>query len=331
MQHLVIGGTGFIGGHLVEHLIERGGQVRVLARREERPAWLPARADLTAADWCDVDSIAAEARGADLVYLTAPLPDAAHDEATAITSVTRTLTGLIGACQRARVSRLAFLSSVDVYGPALPSRPVTEEQAPAPATRAGRLRLAAEAVLREAAGRLPVVILRPVTVFGPRDDHFTRPLLDTYATGDGPSLASGGRARLSLVYVKDVARALALVARHPQAVGETFNVSGCSTTWRALVATLCAELDVPTPRPGPPYLLARLIESFGIAGPSALPAALVGRTRVYSDGRLARRLNYHPAYDLLEAIHETVVWHRRVTRFAAAPSISQPAAIRVLS
>lgn len=331
MQHLVIGGTGFIGGHLVEHLIERGGQVRVLARRDERPAWLPARAELAAADLCDSDAVTEQARGADLVYLTAPLPDAAHDEATAVTNLTRILSGLVGACQRARVGRLAYLSSVDVYGRALPARPVTEDQPPTPATRGGRLRLAAETVLREAAGRLPIVILRPVTVFGPRDDHFTRPLLDAYATGDGPSLVGGGRARLSLVYVKDVARALALAARHPHAAGETFNVSGCSTTWRALVATLCAEMDVPTPRPGLPYALARLAEALGIARPGPLPTALVGRTRVFSDSRLAHRLNYHPAYDLLEAIHETIVWHRRVTRFAPPAPANSPSVVRVLS
>ena len=73
------------------------------------------------------------------------------------------------------------------------------------------------------------------------------------------------------------------------------------------------------------------VSYFGIAGPSALPAALVGRTRVYSDSRLVRRLNYHPAYDLLEAIHETVVWHRRVTRYATSPAVGQPSVIRVLS
>jgi nucleoside-diphosphate-sugar epimerase len=324
MHHLVIGGTGFIGGHLVEHLVERGGQVRVLARRAERPTWLPARAELIQGDVSDPATVAAAAEGADLVYVATPLPRAEPNEWAALTVLDVTLRGLVAACQRARVSRLVYVSGVDVYGTNLPGRPVDESFPPAPATAAARLRVAAEAILRSAAGRLPVVIVRPVTVFGPRDEHLTRPLLDAYACPPGPSLVGGGRARLSLVYVRDVARALALAARHPYAIGETLNASGCSTTWRAFIATVCAELGVPTPRPGLPYPLAMLLDRWLPPRPGPLSTAQVGRTRVYTDARLAQLLNYHPAYDLLEAVHETVVWYRRATRFPVPAPAGQP-------
>ena len=170
-----------------------------------------------------------------------------------------------------------------------------------------------------------------MTVIGPRDQGFTRRVLDAYATPPGPPLVGGGRARLSLVYVKDVARVLATVARHPYAVGETFNVGGCSTTWRAFIATVCAELGVPTPRPGLPFLLATLLERCAGARHAPLSPALVGRTRVYSDARLTRTLHYQPAYDLLEAIHETVAWRRRMSRVATPLRTGRASPVRLLS
>jgi UDP-glucose 4-epimerase len=258
------------------------------------------------------------------------------DEATALARLEYALRGLVAACHQARVGRLVYLSGVDLYAPHLPNRPIDEDFPTTPVTPAGRLRLAAETVLREAAGtsRLPLVILRPVTVFGPRDQTVTCPLLDRYACRPGPRLIGGGRARLSLVYVKDVARALALAARHPHAAGQTFHVSGCATTWRAFIATLCAELGVPSPRPGLPYPLAYVLGWWAecwtppakVPHRSRLMAAQVGQTRLYSDVHLARTLAYHPAYDLLAGVHETVAWYRGLARPARMAHRALPAA-----
>jgi nucleoside-diphosphate-sugar epimerase len=323
MHHVVIGGTGFIGGHLVEHLIERGGQVRVLARRPERPAWLPAAAELQSADLSQPSSLAGQLQSADLVYVTAPLPPVVGSEAAVAEALHASLHELVRACQRVRVSRLIYLSNVDLYAERLPSRPITEDYPTRPASTVGRLRLAAEQALQTAAGacRLPLVILRPVTAFGPRDHSFTRPLLDAYSYAPGPSLVGGGRARLSLVYVKDVARTLALAARHPHAPGQTFHVGGFATTWRAFIAALCAELDVPPPPPGLPYSLAYLLawcaERLAPAGRPVQrrrAVALVGQTRLYSDAHLVRSLVYRPTYDLLAGAREVVTWYRGLGR-----------------
>ena len=339
MQHLVVGGTGFLGGHLVEHLIERGGQVRVLARRPERPAWLPAAAELVQGDLNDPDAVAELSHGADLVYVATPLPTPFPNEATARTGLDCALRDVVAACARARVGRLVYVSSVDLYGGQLPTRPISEDFPAAPCSAVGRLRLAAETTLRQAAAAwwLPFVILRPVPVFGPRDHGFTRPLLDAYASPPGPALVGGGRARLSLVYVKDVARALALTARHPAAIGQTFHVGGFATTWRALIAAICNELGVPMPVAGVPYPLAYALawcsERLAPAGKeprhSRLATSLHGRTRLYSDERLVEALGYHPAYDLLAGMAETVAWYRGLGR-AALPSVAEPRRVPTL-
>lgn len=324
MHHVVIGGTGFIGGHLVEYLVERGGQVRVLARRPERPTWLPATAELLSADINDLTTVAGLLPGADIVYVTAPLPAPTPDEPRAAALIERSLRHLAVACHQARVSRLVYLSNIDLYSARLPNRPITEEYPTRAATALGRLRLIAERALAEAAGtvRLPLVILRPVMAFGPRDHVFTRPLLDAYATPPGPPLVGGGRARLSLIYVRDVVRTLMLAGRHPNAPGQLFHVSGFATTWRAFIAALCSELDVPPPSPGLPFPLAYLLgwwtERFGAPGrgPYRDRAAVlqVGQTRLYSDAHLVRALAYRPTYDLLDGAHEVVSWYRGLTR-----------------
>jgi nucleoside-diphosphate-sugar epimerase len=330
MQHVVVGGAGFLGGHLVEHLIERGGQVRVIARRPERPAWLPAAAELAPGDLNDPEALARLCVGADLVYVTTTLPTPTPSEAAARTKLDCALRGLAAACARAGVGRMIYVSGVDVYGRNASPRPINEDYPTTPATPSGRLRLAAELTLRAAAAayRLPLVVLRPAPIFGPRDHAFTRPLLDAYNAPPGPALIGGGRARLSLVYVKDVARALALAARHPAAVGRTYHVGGFATTWRAFIAAICSELQAPEPAVGLPYPLAyalgwcaeRLAPTGREPRHSRDATTRLGRTRLYSDERLVGAVGYHPAYDLLAGVEETVAWYRGLNRTTPARS-----------
>ena len=327
MQHLVVGGTGFIGGRLVEHLSGGGGQVRALARRAERPAWFPPGADLVQGDLSQPEALPALARGADVVYCATRLPSPSGGEEEALAELRHSLTGLVRACARARVARLVLVSGIDVYDPAMPERPITEDFPTTPRAATGRLRLAAERIAREAAATegLSLAIVRPVTVIGPRDYAFTCPLLDMYRCAPGPALVGGGRARLSLVYVGDVARALALVAQHPRADGRVFHVSGVATTWRALIATVCAALETPMPPPGLPHSLSSALRwcLTHVAPPrsdvsfSQQLALYAGRTRLFSDERLVRETGYLPVYDLLTAVDETVAWYRGMTRLAA--------------
>jgi nucleoside-diphosphate-sugar epimerase len=115
-----------------------------------------------------------------------------------------------------------------------------------------------------------------------------------------------------------VVHALAAVARHPGTAGATLHVGGVATTWRALIAAICAALEVPPPPPGLPVpveaaLTWCLTQRVAAHRPTTMDrqlAKLAARTLLFSDERLVRLLGYAPAYDLLEAVEETVAWYR---------------------
>lgn len=74
MKILVTGGAGFIGSHLVDALVERGHQVRILDSLVEQvhggklPGHLNKDAEFTRADVCDADAVSKALDGIDVVY-----------------------------------------------------------------------------------------------------------------------------------------------------------------------------------------------------------------------------------------------------------------------
>ena len=74
MRVLVTGATGFIGGHLVRHLLDQGHRVRALVRRKS-PALTEAGAELSQGDVTDAEAVRAAVQGVEAVFHLA----AAHD------------------------------------------------------------------------------------------------------------------------------------------------------------------------------------------------------------------------------------------------------------
>lgn len=69
MKVLVTGGTGNVGGAVVNELLKRGAQVRVLARKQPQAGKLPARAEVAVGDLMDPVSLEAALEGVDKLFL----------------------------------------------------------------------------------------------------------------------------------------------------------------------------------------------------------------------------------------------------------------------
>jgi nucleoside-diphosphate-sugar epimerase len=112
-----------------------------------------------------------------------------------------------------------LVSSLSATGPSRPGHPVDEASGPGPVTAYGRSKQAGEAAAR-AAG-VPLTIVRPPAVYGPRDRAFLA-LFRAASWGVVPLLGDGGQ-ELTLVHAADLARALVAAATSPATVGRTYH------------------------------------------------------------------------------------------------------------
>ncbi len=221
MRALVTGASGFIGSHLCRLLAERGHEVRAMVRRTSRLDRLAgAGAVAVHADLREPATVSAAVQGCDWVFHCAAevSPGRGRD----LVQVNREGTRVIAeACAEAGVKRFVFVSSTAACGPApARDRPTTEAQAPAPVSRYGESKLAAERAVLGLRERLRSVILRLPAVYGP-DDANTMIIMNALRRG----ILLDPWGSFSVVYVKDAARAALLAAERDVPSGSVYLVS----------------------------------------------------------------------------------------------------------
>jgi len=271
MRALVTGGAGFIGSHLVEALVARGDQVRVLDNfstgRWENLAGVVHRVEVIEGEVTDPMLVARAAEGVDLIFHLAAIASvqASVEDPVLVhrVNVEGTLC-LLEAARRQGVKRFVFPSSAAVYGDHV-ALPLAEELPTRSLSPYAASKVAGEAYGRAywASYGVPVVILRYFNVYGPRQDP-TSPysgvisiFADRMRRGEPPVVFGDGKQTRDFVYVKDVVRATLLAGEQEAAVGKTFNVAGGrETSVLQLVGTFNRVLGTrlsPTfapPRPG---------------------------------------------------------------------------------
>ena len=212
MRVLVTGGHGFIGTHLVRHLLDGGAAVRCLVRSEGRPASLAGLdVEVVRGDLRRPAGLVEALTGVDEVYHLAGLTSSLTRAGMFETNLEGTRR-LLEAAERTNLAgRFVHCSSLSVSGPAEPGATLDEEAPCRPLTWYGESKQAAEAFALGMAGRVPLTILRPPGVYGPRDQAFL-PLFQ--AAAKGLALVTGRPTkRYSLIHATDLAGALVAAAR----------------------------------------------------------------------------------------------------------------------
>jgi nucleoside-diphosphate-sugar epimerase len=139
--------------------------------------------------------------------------------------------------------RVVLVSSQAAGGTGTPERPRREDDAPRPMTPYGRSKLAGEAVVRSLAD-VPWTILRPSSVYGPRDRQFL-PLFKLAVRGIFPLVASPAAA-FTVIYVEDLARAVVLAASDRERSGDTLFLGHSEAPGAdALLSALAAAVGRP--------------------------------------------------------------------------------------
>jgi nucleoside-diphosphate-sugar epimerase len=285
-------------------LAARGWRVRAASRR---PAAVPAGGEVFATgDLTAFRSWALLLQGVEAVV---HLANAAHvrrgseaDVAAARTLNVETTLRLAQAAAASGVRRLLYVSSVKVYGEETGSTPFDEASPLSPADPYARVKVEAEAALRDAtAGRpLELVVLRPPLVYGPGVRANFLALMRLVALGVPLPFAAIDNRR-SLLYVGNLAEAVCAGLEHPLAAGRSFLLrDGRSLSTPAL----CRALGEAFGRPVRLFRVApRLLER--IPGMVKLTRSLD-----IDDAAIRSVLGWRPPFGFEEALRHTADWYR---------------------
>lgn len=210
VRALVTGASGFIGGHLVQALAERGDRVAALVRQTAMAEPLRQRCwRVVAGDVTDFDSLRSAVAGAEVVYhlagCTVRRADFQRVNAVGTENVAR-------ACA-AQTSPpiLVICSSLAAAGPAPHGRTRTEFDRPIQVSEYGRSKRAGELAAQRLAAQVPISVLRPPIVFGEMD-KLTFLMFHSVARFGVHLVPSVGRPRFSMIHADDLARLFILAA-----------------------------------------------------------------------------------------------------------------------
>lgn len=262
---LVTGGAGFIGSHVVDVLLARGREVRVLDDLSGgRVSYLPLHdpnLDLRTGDVGDPRCVAAAVKGCGaVIHLAHSTPRPGIDPYDV------SLTNLLGfinvleAARLARIPRVVYASSGQVYGDATPA-PLAEDLPPRPTGPEGMEKLLAEGYAELFARQhgLRVLGLRYFDVYGPRQprDNLVEACLERLEARRPALLRGDGRQVRDFIHAEDAAHAT-VAALDSRRTGVLNVGSGQPTQLRELVQLLGFALDL---RPLAHFVAARPDES----------------------------------------------------------------------
>jgi len=209
---LVTGGTGFIGLHLVEGLLRRGHPVRCLVRPSSNFESLrDLNVELLHGDIDDAAALSAAARGVEVVFHSAGIIRAYRSQEFYDVNQQGTRRVAEACAAQGKPPRLIVVSSIAAAGPTTRSQIRTEADPPSPVSHYGKSKLGAETTSIKVAGSVPVTIVRPGIVFGPRDTGFVQVLrgIRRFRCHISPGFHPPA---LSLIHVDDLVELLCLAA-----------------------------------------------------------------------------------------------------------------------
>lgn len=319
---LVTGANGFIGSHLVEELLARKYNVRCLVRPTSDIRWLNnLDLQIIRGSYEDDDSLNAAVLGVDYVFHLAGAVKTrrpfefyrANTEATVKLAqiAVKAVPGL---------KRFVFSSSQAAVGPSpCLDKPKCELDECRPVSDYGKSKLLAERELLKFSDKLPLTIIRPPSVYGPRD---TEVFMYFQWINRGLALLPGIRKRYAhLIYVKDLVRGLAQAAESAETVGKTyFLAEDTAHSWQEISDAIAASLGKKHLKLPVPISMARFSAILSEAGafiankPTMFSQQKVNEMaqRYWTVSAEAAKMDFGFAceYELARGVEETANWYK---------------------
>lgn len=308
-QYLVTGGAGFIGSHMVEALIEKGGQVRVFDNfstgKKENLSEVSHLVEVIEGDIRNSTHCAHAMEGVEYVIHLAALHEVPRSVERPLETHEVNVTGILNlllAARDARVKRFVYASSSAVYGTS-PDLPRSENVMLSPISSPYAVsKLTGEyyCQLFSYLYGLESVSLRYFNIYGPRQDSSSEyagvipKFISALLSDTAPTIYGDGEQSRDFTYVADCVAATLRACQAPNLSGTVLNIGAGK---RTTVNHLCTLLQ---------GILHRKI-------PPRFDAPQPGDIRHdYADIEKARQaLSYQPSWDIDEGLRETVAWYQK--------------------
>ncbi len=318
MRALVTGATGFIGSHLTERLIKNGYEVSCMVRKASDLKWLEGLDVRLFQGDCSLRESLNNIAGFDYIFHLSGLTKANHavDFYNVNTKATENIID-IAVRNNPNLKRFVFLSSLSAYGPAMNGTLPREDYKPHPVSDYGQSKLLAEDAVLRYRDKLPVSILRPTAVYGPRDKE----MFLFFKIIKKKVLPYWGESLVSLVYIDDLINAIILAAEKEGALGETFFISdGMVYSNKEIIDEIAMAMGVNLIKLRLPKALLPAVGLIGDGlGRITKQATMINRDKIKElvqaqwtcdISKAKQRLNFMPRVGLKEGIKWTAEWYK---------------------
>ncbi len=318
MKVLVTGGTGFIGSHVVERLIDDGHDVVATKRPNSSLKWLPLN---------KIEVVDAPVENMSALHDVLPNIDAVVHVA-GITRAkgrgdffrvnARSVDNLLRLCDEyaSRMRKFVLISSLSAAGFA-EDVPLDESMELSPYTDYGESKYAGEKYALNYKNKFEIAILRPPTVYGPRETGVFV-YFKMINKGILPFVDTRER-KLSVIYVKDLAKAVSMLLDANYKSGSAYFISdGEVYTWQEFADEIALALGKKPLKLTLPSLL-----GWPFAAVAEVKARITGNPALLSFYRIRMlkrdwtcdsallecETGFAPEYDLERGVKETAQWY----------------------
>jgi nucleoside-diphosphate-sugar epimerase len=326
---LVTGANGFVGSHLVEGLLSKGYHVICLVRKTSNLRWLSGlNVEYVYADISEKESLSREAGSSgknvlndvDFVFHVAGLTKAKSKEEYFKANYEGTKNLLEAYVENnQQIKRFVYISSQAAVGPGKDDQPLDETAPCNPVTDYGKSKLEGEKIVLEFSSKLPVTIIRPPAVYGPRDSDILS--FFKVANYGFKTFFGKGESYLSLCYIEDLIDGIILAAESPKATGQIYFIADDQIySWKEAFRIVAKVLNKKTITLKIPkvFLYAIAFVSENVARLLGKPTVInVQKVREITQkywlcdvSKAKRELGFSPQYPLEEGAKKTVRWYK---------------------